>query len=74
MKLRHFEDFNEWYDDMTGSDPYPGLDLRLNLSKGLTPDELRYVADQMELSCCGIAEDLAVIDGDVYWRYVDYGH
>lgn len=74
MKLKHYSSFDEWYDEMSGEDPYPGVDIRLNLSKGLTSQELRQAADELDTTCCGCAEGVAVVDGDVYYRFVDFGH
>lgn len=74
MSLKHYDSFSSWYDEMTDSDPYPGIDIRLNLSRGLTGAELRDAANQLDNTCCGSAEGLGVVNGEVYWRFVDFGH
>lgn len=74
MNLKDYPDFDTWYDEMTDSDPYPGVDIRLNLSRGVTSQELRQAAEDLDTTCCGFAEGVAVVGGDVYYRIVDFGH
>lgn len=72
--MKTYKSFDEWYDDVTDSDPYPGVDALLNLTKGVTPEELRKMADAIDESCCGAWEGVAEVNGDTYYRYLDYGH
>lgn len=73
-EITEYEDFDAWYDALSGSDPCPGVDIRLNLTDGPTPEDLRKAADDLDLSCCGANWGLGIVAGKVYWRYVDFGH
>lgn len=74
MDVKNVKSFDEMHEILIEGDECPGELLTLNLSNLPTPQDYQVFKDEFDDGCCGFAEGLFRLAGDIYYASTTFGH